>query len=212
MLGDGDFPTSPQALAMLEHADFLCCCDNAGKSLIERLTSENNGKDKTNYRFPDAIVGDGDSLPWEFKEKYADIYHEVDEQDYNDLTKATRFCIEQGFKEIHYLGCTGKREDHTLGNISLMAFYMRDFNIRPIMLTDYVTVSPASGTTTFKSFPRQQISIFNLNCNSISSDGLKWNAYPYRELWQGTLNEALSYSFTISADGDYLVMQTHLPK
>ena len=57
--------------------------------------------------------------------------------------------------------------------------------------------------------PGQQVSIFNATCKELSSNGLKWDIYPFSELWQGTLNEALSNEFTIQADGDYLIYRTH---
>lgn len=208
ILGDGDFPSSPEALAVLANAKYLCCCDNAGKRLIEQI-EEGRGLE---CRFPDAIVGDGDSLPEEFKKRYADIYHQIDEQEYNDLTKATRYCISQGFRDICYLGCTGKREDHTLGNISLMAFYQRQFGIKPTMVSDYGIFTVHNGSSKIETFPRQQVSIFNLSCKTLTSQGLKWDAYPYHELWQGTLNEALADTVTFDADGEYIVYRTHLPK
>lgn len=80
ILADGDYPTHPLPLKVLEEARFLVCCDKAGMEYIERT-----GKT------PDAIVGDGDSLPEAFKHRYADIWHKVDEQDYNDLSKAARY-------------------------------------------------------------------------------------------------------------------------
>lgn len=208
ILGAGDFPTSPEALAVLQNAEYLCCCDDAGKEYIERL--ENGAL--TNCRFPNAIVGDGDSLPQEFKEKYADIYHQVDEQDYNDLTKATRFCMAQGYKKIHYLGVTGKREDHTLGNIALMVFYSHEFGIIPTIVTDYGTFTVHEGNCTLKTFTRQQVSIFNLSCTRLESKNLKWDAYAYKELWQGTLNEALADNVEFIADGEYIIFRTHVAK
>ena len=225
ILGDGDFPRSPEALAVLDNARYLCCCDNAGRRMIEA------------GRMPDAIVGDGDSLPLSFKQQYAGIYHQVDEQDYNDLTKATRFCIrhlteaaehaEQMDKgqqseyagqalsrqlTIAYLGTTGKREDHTIGNIALMAFYRRQFGIKPVMITDYGTFTVHHQTEQLQTFQRQQVSIFNISCSQLESKGLKWDAYPYRELWQGTLNEAIADTVTIIADGEYIIYRTHCPK
>lgn len=211
ILGDGNFPSSAEALSVLSSARFLCCCDNAGRAYIERFVAL-EGK-----RLPDAIVGDGDSLSAEFKEKYADIYHQIDEQEYNDLTKATRFCIEHVKRSgtalrIAYIGTTGKREDHTLGNISLLSFYRKTFGIIPEMITDHGTFTAHGGDVTLPSFPRQQVSIFNLSCKDITSLGLKWDAYAYAELWQGTLNEALAEEFTINADGDFIVYRTHKAK
>lgn len=198
---DGDFPTNATALAIIANAKYLCCCDGAAVSCLQRGI------------VPDAIVGDGDSLPEEWKKKYADRLHIFTEQDYNDQTKATRFCQAQGFQSIAYIGSTGKREDHTLGNISLLLFYKRESGIDVTMITDYGYFVPACGKQTFATFPRQQVSIFNLcGCQNLRSRGLKWDAYPFSELWQGTLNEALDDEVTIDADGTYLVFRTFVGK
>ena len=68
---------------------------------------------------PEAIVGDLDSLSPEIAERFADRLYQDSEQDTNDLTKAVRWCIDKGYEEIVILGATGKREDHTIANISL---------------------------------------------------------------------------------------------
>ncbi len=200
ILGNGDFPSSTTPLALLESANFLCCCDGAAVGCISR-----------GYK-PDAIVGDGDSLPEDFKETYRDIIHLEDEQEDNDLTKATRHCVRLGFRRIAYVGATGKREDHTLGNISLIERYMSEMGLTPVMFTDYGCFIPGCGTETFETFPRQQISIFNFTCNKITGTGFRWDTYPYRSLWQGTLNEAKGDSVTIEADGTYLCFFTYEAK
>lgn len=212
IFANGDYPTHPIPLSILHSAPYICCCDGAAQVLV------NHGI------MPHAIVGDGDSLSTDFKEKHSDIIHIIEEQEYNDLTKATRFAINhlctdfpssqdrQEDIRFCYLGCTGRREDHTLGNISLLSYYLREFHIQPTMYTDHGFFIPSQGTRTFSSFPRQQISIFNLNCTELSSENLKWKAYPAKEMWQGTLNEALADTFTIHADGEYLIFQTYEPK
>lgn len=197
ILASGDYPSHPIACEVLEHAKNVICCDGAAQEYIRR------------GRLPLAIVGDGDSLPRAIKEQYAELVHTVKEQEYNDLTKATRYAFEQGFKNIAFLGCTGKREDHTLGNISLLTYYQRVFQIHPIMITDHGFFTPAVGTRTFSSFAKQQVSIFRLSGKEFASEGLRWASYPYEEWWQGTLNEALANSFTIYSDGTYIIYQTY---
>ncbi len=200
ILANGDFPTHAVPLGVLRQADFLCCCDGAAVEAV------------SHGLHPHAVIGDGDSLPAEFMEKYSGIFHRIAEQEDNDLTKATRFCIAQGYNDITYVGATGKREDHTLGNIFLLPRYLVEFGIRPVMLTDHGPFRPAQGTATFNSFPRQQVSIFNMSCSEIRSEGLVWDSYAYSHLWQGTLNEAKAGEFTLHADGTYIVFQTYEPK
>ncbi len=200
ILCDGDYPSHTIPLSILQHADYLVCCDGAGMNHILHGGT------------PDAIVGDGDSLPEDFKRRYADILHIVSEQEDNDQTKATRFCIDHGCRRIAYLGSTGKREDHALSNISLIMRYKRQFHLDVTMVTDNGYFTPAYGIHTFESFPRQQISIFNFGCQQLEGEGFKWSPYPYEELWQGSLNEAVGDEVTIHADGSYLVFRTFAPK
>ena len=144
----------------------------------------------------------------------------LSEQEDNDLTKATRFAIgllkastkENGEKQqprLAYLGATGKREDHTLGNIALMMRYLRDFAILPEMYTDYGWFTPAQGDMAFSTFARQQMSIFNFSCTKLESTGLRWQSYAYKEWWQGTLNECTGSEVSFQADGDYMVYRTY---
>uniref|UniRef100_A0AB33J5X9 Thiamine diphosphokinase n=1 Tax=Prevotella sp. GTC17259 TaxID=3236795 RepID=A0AB33J5X9_9BACT len=195
ILAAGDFPTHPLPLTLLAHAKYICCCDGAAAEYV--------GK---GY-MPNAIVGDGDSLPNKLKQQYANILHEVAEQDSNDLTKATRHCIGMGFRHIAYLGATGKREDHSLANISLMMHYYRNMGIAPTMITDHGVFIPTHGNRTFGSKPGQQISIFNFGCNHIESKGLKWQSFPYEHMWQGTLNEAVGTEIQFCADNYYMVFR-----
>lgn len=204
VFGAGEVPNSVLPIRILRNARHIVACDGALADLLD-LGFE-----------PEAVIGDGDSISPSMKEKYRHIFHQIDEQDDNDLTKATKFAIANFCLGEHprfcYLGATGKREDHTLGNLSLLLRYYRDLKIRPIIVSDYGWFVPASGKTVFASFPRQQISVYQFGCTRLSSDGLKWNVYPFEELWQGTLNEALGDSFTLDGDGLYLVYGTHEAK
>lgn len=197
ILAAGSFPTHPYPLSLLQKAEFLCCCDSAAQALIE-----------SGLRLPDAIVGDGDSLPQAFKEQDKDRLHLISEQDDNDLTKATRFCISLGYDHITYLGTMGRREDHAIGNFALLMHYFRYLHIHPTFVTDYGTFTPCHGDATFHVEPRQQVSIFNFSCHHLFGTGLRWAPYAFTELWQGTLNEAISDTVTLSGDGDYIVYIT----
>lgn len=200
ILCDGDYPSAEIPLHILRKANFICCCDGAGNKYIRR------GK------MPNAIVGDGDSMSKKFKRKYKDIIHIETEQDTNDQTKATRFCINKGFKNIAYLGATGKREDHTLGNIGHLTNYRKEFNIKAVMLTDYGYFVSAQGNCRFSSFKGQQVSFFNIDCSKFESKGTKWKTHAYKYWWQGTLNESLDDEFEIKSDGSFLVFRTYLSK
>ena len=193
IIANGAFPTHAVPSNILHHAAHLIACDGA----ITPLLLEGLGEA--------VIIGDGDSVPVEYRERLI----QIDEQDDNDLTKATRYCVEHGWKRIAYLGCTGKREDHTLGNISLLMRYYRDMDVEGILYTDYGFFTPAHGHRTFLSMKGQQVSIINFGSHQLTSTGLRWDAYNFSEWWQGTLNESLGDSFSLQADGYYLVYQTY---
>ena len=197
ILCDGDYPVHEVPLSILQHASYLCCCDGAlTHSIASGLT-------------PQAVVGDGDSLPAIYKEKYADIIHIVNEQENNDQTKSTLYCQKQGFKQIAYIGSTGKREDHTIGNVVLLAHYYADFGLQVTMITDYGYFVAASGKQRFQTFAGQQMSIFNIGgCTRFLGKGLKSAPYAYAALWQGTLNEAVADEVELDADGVYIVYRT----
>ena len=202
ILADGDFPTNAIPLGILNKANYLVCCDGAGAKAIEHGI------------MPTAVVGDGDSLPQSVREILGERLHIVNEQDYNDLTKATRFVLANipDAKNMAYLATTGKREDHTLGNISLMAFYAEEFGITPTLVTDHGSFSVACGNQKFESFEGQQVSIFNLSCSLLSGTGFRWQPYAYKMLWQGTLNEAVGNEVEIDGDGTYMVFRTYQRK
>lgn len=194
IVANGQFPSHPVPLDILRHAQHIVACDGA----IAPLLLEGLGESPI-------VIGDGDSVPEAFRDRLI----QISEQDDNDLTKATRYCIEQGWRRIAYLGCTGQREDHTLGNISLLMRYFRDFGIEGRMFTDHGCFTPLHGNHTLASQPGQQVSIFNFGCQRLESEGLKWSSYAYQEWWQGTLNEAVGSLFTLRADSYYLVYQTY---
>jgi len=199
ILANGDFPKHKIPLDFLYCARQIICCDGSTKSLL-------------NAGFvPDFIIGDLDSISEEIKKQFASILIYRSDQETNDLTKAVHFCLENNHTEITILGATGKREDHTLGNLSLLADYSEIANVQ--LLTDTGVFTPLLKTGSLESFPGQQISIFSLNPSTIFTfHNLMYpvNNRTLSSWWEGTLNEALSNSITISFDkGKVLVFREY---
>jgi thiamine pyrophosphokinase len=182
-------------LGYLRNAKHIICCDGSAASLL------NTGLE------PEAIVGDLDSLDIDIAERYHDRLFRDDDQETNDLTKAVRWCDSRGFDEIIILGATGKREDHTIGNISLLAEYSLYIKVR--MITDTGEIIPFIKSGTVPSFPGQQVSVFAVNpFTKVTSEGLK---YELKDLelhnwWRATLNEAVSYSFGLHFEEGPLIV------
>lgn len=204
VVANGSFPTAPFVLNLLSQAKVILSCDGAAEALHR------------NGFVPDAIIGDLDSLPPALQARYAERIHQVIDQEINDLTKAVRFARESGEREVLILGATGLREDHTLGNISLLMEYASWFD-RVEMASDYGWFTPLLGSATLESVPGQQISLFSMAPNgAVTTQELKW-PLAGRQLtawWQGTLNEALGREFTLtlSEDARVLVYRLFPPK
>ena len=192
IVGGGGYPTAELPLRVLENAPYVVCCDGAADEYI------------SNGAVPDAIVGDGDSISAYNRTKYSAIMHCVSEQESNDQTKAVRFLLEKGKRRIAVVGATGKREDHTIGNISLLIEYVR-MGASVCMFTDHGVFIPSEGKVTVPCRAGQQVSIFNFTARDFASEGLRYPIYDFTSWWQGTLNECTGDCFTVSAKGEYLL-------
>ena len=201
LLAAGDFPAHAAPRAALAGAAHVVCCDSAAERLLDY------------GREPDAVVGDMDSLPPDVRVRLGGRVHQVDEQDDNDLAKAFRFALSQGWRDIVVLGATGGREDHTLGNIAWLA----DFAARADaveMVTDYgVFRAYLPPTARFRTVPGAQVSIFGFDPNDpVTGTGLKFPVEGLRlaRWWTAALNEAVADEVTLSfAAGPLIVFTTH---
>ena len=209
ILAAGDFPTHPVPLQALREADFVVCCDSAYGTVKDGRLGIGD------Y----VVVGDGDSLSEADKAALGNRWIEVGEQDYNDLHKAMEYATSKFSilnSQFSIVGATGRREDHTIGNISYLITFADEHPGADIeMLTDHGRFCSFCGTRTFEAFPRQQVSILVFNpAVGISSQGLRWPLRNFHPTlwWQATLNEVLDHSFTLTADGPVLLFRTYDPK
>ena len=192
VLANGEYPTAPLPLQILADAPYVVCCDGGADEYIR------------NGLTPNLIIGDGDSISEENRKKYGHLLHRIAEQETNDQTKAVNYLLSHGKRRIAIVGATGKREDHTLGNISLLMDYMRaGADVRTY--TDHGIFIPCLNTCTFTCQPGQQVSIINFNARKLHGLGLVYPLSDFTNWWQGTLNECIGTEFTIEAEGEYLV-------
>jgi thiamine pyrophosphokinase len=195
ILANGRFPYHKIPLGILKNAKQIVCCDGAAKNLIEFGLE------------PSIIIGDLDSLDIDIKEKHTDILIKIDDQETNDLTKAVNWCIANSINKVTILGATGKREDHAIGNISLLAEYTNKIKVK--MISDYGEFIPITRTTVFESFEGQQVSLFSLNPETIiNSENLKYplSGYKLDAWWKGTLNESTAKQFTVRFDSGKIIV------
>ncbi|MDR2816317.1 MAG: thiamine diphosphokinase [Proteiniphilum sp.] len=195
IIANGQFPKHPIPLSYIREAEYIVCCDGAADGFI------------TGGGIPNAIVGDCDSISQENRVRFSGILHPDPDQEINDLTKSVRFCVENGRKEIVIVGGTGKREDHTLGNISLLAEYEKMAKV--VMVTDWGVFTPIRSAAEFKSYRGEQVSIFAIDPKALTTHNLKYpiDGRILTNWWQGSLNESLGDSFSIDPKGRVIVFQ-----
>ena len=195
ILANGQFPCNNTALECLRKAEQIICCDGALDKLVAAGFE------------PSAIVGDLDSAQAADLQRWKDRVHPDKSEEYNDLQKALKYCIANELNHVTLLGCGGLREDHFIANLSIMATYSEQLDLK--MVTDYGTFIAIRQTSTLPTFKGQQVSVF---CKDellpLTFHGLK---YPVQErcfqhLWEGSLNEALGDSFTIELHGEGVVV------
>lgn len=195
ILADGAFPTHRMPLMYLREAHHIICCDGSVAGLAEAGME------------PEAVVGDLDSIDPGLAEKYSDRLYRSDDQETNDLTKAVIWAINNRYDDLVIVGATGRREDHTIGNISLLAEYASEASV--LMVTDTGVFTPITGSRSLGSFAGQQVSLFSVNPETeISSSGLKYelSRLKLRNWWRGTLNEATGDSFEVRFEGGPVIV------
>jgi len=191
ILANGLFPSAQQGRDLLNEARLLICCDGAADKLIAK------------GMVPHVIIGDMDSVSNKVREQYASILILSDDQESNDLTKAVHYCIEKGYPSVSILGATGLREDHTLGNISLMMEYYPRIEVQ--IISDFGVFFLAHSGEQVPSFVGEKISFFSIdNRVRVSSTGLK---YPLNDLqlsnwYRASLNEATANHFILDFESD----------
>ena len=195
IVGNGQFPKKEYPLYLLESADYVVCCDGALDTYLRHFRGRY-------LRRPDVVIGDMDSLSKKTAERFRDIAVKIDEQETNDQSKAFHYILEHfpDVDTIHILGATGKREDHTIGNLSLLMEYAREMRrqdcgrtVSVDIVSDWSTAFAITDTCTLDVGEGRSVSIICPdNSLNIKSEGLAWptDNVVFDNLWQATLNRA----------------------
>lgn len=188
ILANGDFPREGGvAWKILANAGRVVACDGAADAYIAHF-----GKP------PSITVGDMDSLknPSAFSSGGA-LLRRISGQDDNDLAKAVRICRENGWENPVILGATGKRDDHTLGNI------FRAFEFGLEIVTDYGRFTPVCGEAKFALPVGSPFSVFAPDpATHATSRGLEWplDGVKFTNLYCATLNRTNAPLVEIASD------------
>ncbi len=198
IVGNGQFPKKEYPLYLLESADYVVCCDGALDTYLRHFRNRT-------LRRPDVVIGDMDSLSKKAAAKFSDIAVRIEEQETNDQSKAFHYILEHfpDVDTIHILGATGKREDHTIGNLSLLMEYARELGgqggaaggreVFVDIVSDWSSAFAITDTCDLNVGEGRSISIICPdNSLKIKSKGLVWptDNVIFDNLWKATLNRA----------------------
>lgn len=194
ILANGDFPQKGgAAFSALAAARRVVACDGAADAYRRRFR-----------RAPDVTIGDLDSLKGRPPRGATCV--RVAEQDDNDLAKAIAYCRAQGWRNLVIVGATGKREDHTLGNI------FRALEAGLPVVTDCGTFHPLDGRRRFRVAVGTAVSVFAPDPSTrMTSTGLVWPlaGVAFRTLYTATLNRASARTVTLESDRPVFVYIAH---
>ena len=191
IIGGGDFPRKPYPRELIRRADIIVCCDGNALKAFLRNREAIFGNDN---RRPDAIVGDMDSMSPKLAKEYSNLLVKIEEQDDNDQTKALHHILDHypNVDTIHILAATGKREDHTVGNLGLLMEYAREGSLPQLdMISDYTTAFVVTDSCDLILGRGRKISLFSPdNSLKLKSKGLVWptDNVIFDNWWQATLN------------------------
>lgn len=128
IMSGGKAPCNEVLIDEINNADLVIGADSGANTLY-----------KYNIK-PDILLGDFDSISKTVLNYYSGSQCNIEiyppEKDYTDTELALVKAMELGCKEICFLGCTGSRIDHLLGNLGLLKIcldndikaYIRDDN------------------------------------------------------------------------------------
>jgi len=189
VLAAGDFPRKGGlAWRLLASATRVVACDSAANAYRRRFR-----------KWPTVIIGDLDSL--KPSRPSSSIPHSSflisdPNQDTNDLEKAVSYCAKRGWRSPVIVGATGKREDHTLGNV----FRALEHGLE--IVTDHGRFLPLCGKRTLRLKKGTPVSIFAPDPKTrMTSKGLEWplDDVKFRNLYCATLNRASAATVTLTA-------------
>ena len=198
VIANGSFPSHPIAKNYLNKSGTIICTDGAADKLID------SGKN------PDIIIGDFDSTSIKGKDRTGK-WIETPDQNKTDLEKTFEWCIMNNIKKIVLLGSSGKREDHTIGNLFTLAKYHDEIQCE--MITNHAKIICVSGKNYIFADTNQNISIIATEpIERITLDGLQYNMKNESLLpsTRAISNKAISNKFYLESTGKVLVFLNHI--
>jgi thiamine pyrophosphokinase len=162
VIANGEPPKKQRLHSLAAEAKIVVCADGGANTAMKFGI------------VPDAIVGDLDSIQAETLVKFHKVpaYEDRDDET-TDLEKAILWAIKVKFDHITVVGATGKRLDHSVGNLGVMAKYYPDAVIR--FVDDLGEISYIGRELRFEAKKGDVVSLIPLSrCEGIVTQGLRY--------------------------------------
>lgn len=149
LIANGVLPSPRIVREIVSSSDFIVCADGGTRHAL-RLGIQ-----------PDVVIGDLDSLSSRIRRRLrqSEIIQSAD-QNQTDLEKAIDYLLKRKAKRITVLGATGKRIDHTLANVALLAKYQSRANL--ILVDSTGEIEIVRSRVSFQAKPGATVSLLAL--------------------------------------------------
>jgi thiamine pyrophosphokinase len=162
IIANGEPPSKKRLAMLVKKAGIVICADGGANTALKMGIT------------PDIIVGDLDSIHSEALVKFrrVAIYEDRNDQT-TDLEKAITWAIQSNFDHITVVGASGKRVDHTVGNLGVLRKFYPDAIIS--MIDDSGELCYVGREYSFEAEKGDVVSLIPLNrCEGVSTSGLKY--------------------------------------
>ncbi|MEK6754872.1 MAG: thiamine diphosphokinase [Bacteroidota bacterium] len=197
VIANGEVPKKRLLQSLARESSIVICADGGANSALKFGI------------LPDAIVGDLDSIHAEALVKLRKVPRYEDRDDEStDLEKAIAWALKQKYDHIVVVGASGKRIDHTLGNLGVLPKFYPDAVIR--FVDDLGEVMYVGRELTFEAKRGDVVSLIPLTrCEGITTEGLRYaldNEALELGVREGTSNVVVNTPVTIKVKKGHLLL------
>lgn len=162
IIANGEPPKKQHLYELIKEAGTIICADGGANTALKFGVT------------PNAIVGDLDSIHAEALVKFHRIPTFEDRDDETtDLEKCIRWAIRSKYDHLTVVGATGRRLDHTVGNLGVLAKFYPDAVVR--FVDDLGELRYVGRELVFESERGNIVSLIPLNrCDGVTTVGLKY--------------------------------------
>lgn len=200
ILANGEPPSAALLARLAADHDLFLAADGAA------LTAARLGV------FPSIISGDFDSLDLDAARGLLPGAEFIPTPDQNqtDLEKAFGIALMRGADFVTVAGASGRRLDHTLGNVSLLLRWRTQYpELSVVFAADGSETRAVIGEIFLETEKGDAVSLLSFDGKArVSLDGVRWplDTYPLAVGVGGLLNEATGPRVTITAEGGVVIV------